>query len=179
MGSYGTGELSAAPRRRRSSPGSSGGGGRSSRNTTPPAPTEEPEPTPTTVSANYDPDLKTVVALGGGLTPDRIVQPIPEEIRDQNLSHVVKYLMGDEVASRPEDRTIVDAVQERMEAPDYRIIVNDALNLGNERMQTPLVQYLIQKTQQGEDGELKYNFADIAIVSHDEGGKPYSLEEKL
>ncbi len=190
MGSYDTGECYITPRR--SEPRDV-----APRRVQPPVPTPEPEET-TDYEDNigdrardavqnyvpptgYDPNLKTIVALGGGLTPDRIVQPVPDDVRDGTLMDVVKYLMGDEVATRTEDRAVVEAVQARMAAPDYRVIVNNTLNLGNDKMTRPLIQYLQQKEQQGEDGALKYNFTDLAIVSQDEGGMRYRprLEQRL
>ena len=159
MGSYDTGETRfrpAPPRRERTTPA------------TPPANVEDvvqPEATP-----DYDRSLKTIVALGGGLTPDRIVQPIPEEIRDGTLQGVVNYLMGAEVATRTEDIAIVEAVQARLAQNNYRVVVNQSLNLGTEALGRELGQYLNEKSQQGEDGEMKYNFADLSIVTHDEGG---------
>lgn len=170
MGSYDTGEC-YIPRRINSTPASSGP---PRRRAEPPAPREREaevsQPAQYSPSSSYDPELKTIVALGGGLTPDRIVQPVPEEVRDGDLTGVVKYLTGEDVATRAEDRTIVEAVQERMREPDYRVIINDRLNYHNEKMSTPLTTYLTQKTQAGEDGEFKYNFADIQIVTHEEGG---------
>ena len=194
MGSYDTGECSVTPEPRRSSP----------RRSTPRR--EEPAPNPVrrvpppeeetteyssvdeqaadaiehyVPAAGYDPTLKTIVALGGGLTPDRIVQPVPEDVRDGSLLDVVKYLMSDDIATRSEDRAIVEAVQERMTKDDYRVIINDSLNFHNRRMSKPLIQYLVPREQQGEDGPLKYNFADIAVVSHEEGGMPYQRQLPL
>ncbi len=179
MGSYDTGECTIMPRR-----------STSARSYTPPSRPRASEPdiedrvgeaieNYQAPSSSYDPELKTIVALGGGLTPDRIVQPVPEEVRDGDLTDVVKYMMGPEVATRPEDRTIVEAVQERMEKPNYRVIINSTLNFSNDKMSRPLVQYLNQKNQEGEDGEIKFNFADIAIVSHEEGGNMYKPLERL
>jgi len=169
MGSYDSGESytpPAPPRRRSESPAPSRGGDAIGAAARAPVP-----------QAEYDPQLKTIVALGGGLTPDRIVQPVPEEIRDGTLRDVVKYLMGDSVATRSEDRAVVEAVQSRMAAANYRLIINSTLNVSNSRLDDSLIKYLTVKTHQGEDGDLKFNFADIAIVSHDEGGLP--LEYRL
>jgi hypothetical protein len=184
MGSYDTGEVSIAPRRARepepeltervSTPAASA-----------PAPAMDDRVTEAyragrRATSAYDPQLKTIVALGGGLTPDRIVQPLPDDVRDGNLMDVVKYLMGDQVATTSSDRAVAEAVQARMSRQDYRVIVNNTLNLGAAKMTKPLIEYLVQKTQQGEDGELKFNFADVAIVSHDEGGmKAYRMNKPL
>ena len=180
MGSYDTGECHISPRR--STPPRSAPAPASTPRVPEPANMEEraAEAVESYVpSAAYDPELKTIVALGGGLTPDRIVQPVPDEVRDGSLTDAVKYLMGEDVATRSEDRAVAEAVQARMSAADYRVIVNNTLNLGNDKMSRPLTSYLQQKAQQGEDGELKFNFADIAIVSHDEGGLRYQRQVPL
>ncbi len=64
---------------------------------------------------------------------------------------------------------------------DYRVIVNETLNLSNSRMDDTITRYLGIKEQNAEDGPIKFNFADIAIVSHDEGGQLYQTPplEKL
>jgi hypothetical protein len=117
------------------------------------------------------------------LTPDRIVYVIPvdvvepEEGRYGTIREIVKYLISPEIATRPEDQTIVDAVKGRMEAPDYRLIINSTLNVHNDRIDDAINNYLYQKDQEGDEGNVKFNFADIAIVTHDEGGK--GLEYRL
>lgn len=165
MGSYDTGESSSFPRSPRNRIRRELGDVTEHR--------ETPGP-----STEYDATLKTIVAIGGGLTPDRIVQPIPNDIRDGSVQSVVEYLTKSDIATTSADRAVVEAIQARMEKTDYRLIVNEALNLDNEKIAMPVVQYLRQRTQQGEDGELKFNFADIAIVSHDEGGVAYQKTQK-
>ena len=182
MGSYDTGECNITPRR-------------SYRSYDPPSrptpPPSEEDSTPiedrieeamtnyTPTNSEYDPDLKTIVSLGGGLTPSRIVQPLPEEVKEGSIREVVKYLMSDEVAGQ-ENQSIVDAVRSRMSQRNYRLVINSSLNLGNDKI---ITDYLQIKTQQGEEDEIKFNYADVAIVSHDEGGnkkpKAYTLEGKL
>jgi hypothetical protein len=151
------------------------------RRTAVPKPIEESassENTRRRVNTEYDPALKTIVALGGGLTPDRIVYPLTEDVVKGNLSEVVKYLTESSVATRSEDRAIVEAIRNRMEKADYRVIINQTMNKHNEVMgRDTIMEYLGHKEQDAEDGKIKFNFADIAIVSHDEGGRP--LEYRL
>ncbi|MBW2993104.1 hypothetical protein KY317_00850 [Candidatus Woesearchaeota archaeon] len=162
MGSYDTGESFSRPRPAEREP-------REPRTRVPGRAEELPDVVDQ--QSNYNSEYKTIVALGGGLTPDRIVHPLPEDVIGGDLTSVVKYLTGDDIAERSEDRAIVEAIRNRMQSADYRVIINETLNFHNNRMTTPLTKYLVEKTQEGEDGEIKYNFADLAIVSHDEGGR--------
>jgi len=132
----------------------------------------------TPTNSNYDPNNKTIVALGGGLTPSRIVQPLPDEVRDGTIREVVKYLMSDDIAVNAVDKSIVDAINSRMTKANYRLIINETANKFNSEMDAPMVKYLRQQEKQGAEGTIKYNFADIAIVSHEEGGSP-ELEYRL
>lgn len=180
MGSYDTGEVEVAPRTREHRPEPRAP---EPRETAPYVPrstsTRSSGPTGDSPTNNYDPGLKTIAALGGGLTPDRIVQPIPETVRDGSLREVVKYLTGDDVASRPEDKAIAEAVRARMGQNNYRIIVNGVQNVSSSRIEDRVAPYFTLKEQRGEDGPIKYNFVDLAIVSHDEGGRAYSTLDRL
>ena len=179
MGSYDTGECNIMPGRigsydtAETNPRSS----RLSSTVRRPVSTQAP-PDPRPYQETYDPSLKTVVSLGGGLTPDRIVQPVPEEVQGKSINEVVQYLMDPEIATRSEDVAIVEAIEDRMQKNDYRVIINDSHNFGNDRMADRLTPYLSIKEQQRDDGALMYNYCDIAIVSHEEGGT-YSTLEKL
>ncbi|MBT5021231.1 hypothetical protein HOK51_04310 [Candidatus Woesearchaeota archaeon] len=130
------------------------------------------------VNPDYDGSLPTLVALGGGLTPSRIVKKIPDEIKEGKLIQVVKYLINEEVLSTEDDVTVAEAVKQRMDRADYRAIINAFHNYHNDKLRTDdLSSYLQRKERQTEEGTTYINFCDIAIVSHDEGGK--GLEEKL
>ena len=184
MGSYDSTESSIVPNtssppprqttpRRRSAPASP----------SMPAPASPPAPA-TTPQSSYDPEYKTIIALGGGLSPNRIVAPIPDTVRDGDIGMVIKYMMSDDVVVTTDDRitaenrSIADAVQERMGKSDWRLVINEALNyLGSSKVREPIVNYLTVKTQQGEDGTMKFNYADLAVLSHEEGGK--SLDYRL
>ena len=128
----------------------------------------DPRPAP---EASYDRGLKTIVSLGGGLTPDRIVYPVPEDVRDGSLQQMVDYLVNPHVATRTEDRAIVEAVQNRMQRPGYRMILNHTMNVGSDQLTNPAGGYLRERELDGEDGPMKFNALDIAIVSQDEGGR--------
>ena len=79
-----------------------------------------------------------------------------------------------------EEMTIADAVRQRMQASDYRGIINNRFNYRNDRLQTDLLKtYLIGDQRDTEGGPIKFNKADIAIVSHDEGGRKYYTIDKL
>ncbi|MBT7902354.1 hypothetical protein HN587_00715 [Candidatus Woesearchaeota archaeon] len=178
MGSYDTSE-SYTPRRSFSG----GSGGESSRGSSRPSVPLRTSAAPPTTSSEpalnqYDPDLPTIVALGGGLTPSRIVKKLPDEVKTGKLIDAVNYLIKDEVLATKEEIAVAEAVKERMQAPDYRAIINEFYNYHNERLQTDeLSTYLQEKDRQTEAGSTKINFCDIAIVSHDEGGR--SLEERV
>ena len=173
MGSYDTGEVSynrrSTPTRTRTSSDSGGSGSARAR----------PSATPR-ITSDYDPDMKTIVALGGGLTPDRIVKPVPTElVRDGSLQQVIDYMMGDEVATTTNDRAIAEEVRSRMQRSDYRLIVNEVNNLAAGSIGDQVTGYTQQKTQNTEDGEVKFNYVNLAVVSHDEGGRPYRSLDSL
>jgi len=161
MGSYDTGESMSLP-------SFTGGRARVPQRSTPDPNLEEN--VNESQESSYDSNLKTIVTLGGGLTPDRIAYVLPEEVREGTLQASIDYLMSPEVAVRSEDRSIAEAVEQRMGQNGWRVIINDSLNLGSEAMTQPLSQYLVKKESQTEDGQLEYNTSDLAIVSHDEGG---------
>jgi len=113
----------------------------------------------------------TLIALGGGLTRARIVKKVDAEYITKPVIDVIKYLISDDVAATKEEKNIADAVKERMSRSDYRAIINEFYNFHNERLHTDnLDTYLLTKERQSEGGVSKYNYADIAIVSHEEGG---------
>ena len=179
MGSYDTSETYTPPPRRTFSGGGTGSGGGSRR--TPPAiggggsvpPASTPPP-----QSDYDPSLPSIVALGGGLTPSRIVKKVPDEVKEGKLIDVINYMIRAEVTSTKEEIAIAEAVRQRMGAADYRGIINQFYNYHNEKLRTDdLSTYLQRKERQTEEGTTHINFCDIAIVSHDEGGK--DLDEIL
>lgn len=137
-------------------------------------------PTPDT-SPGYDTSVKTIVALGGGLTPDRIVHPIPSNLR--TINEVIGYLKSPEVAQTSDERAIVEAINSRMGRSDYMVILNQSMNYGNSRLNDGIGSYLERKSHNLEDGTtMPFNYLDVAIVSHDEGGikKMYGgLEKRL
>ena len=143
-----------------------------------PRPSEETEPTH---AAEIDYEKPTLVSLGGGLTPARIVKKIDMSYIRKPAIDVVNYLISDEVATTKEEKNIADAVRERMGRSDYRAIINDHFNYHNDRLRTDLLKdYIVVKDRETEGGTLKYNFTDIAIVTHEEGGnkKMSDLEKK-
>jgi hypothetical protein len=164
---------------------SSGGG--STRRSAPAASAAPPIPQPADdqgqVAGGYDASLPIMVALGCGLTPSRIVKKLSEEMKEYSLKEVVKYMISPEVATEPSERAIVEGIEQRMGRPDYRIIVNRVIgwtvqpyNLHNSRLDTDkLGQYLHPKDEQFDDTTITLNYADLAIVSREEGG----LLEKL
>ncbi len=163
MGSYDTGDYSPSsytpPRRE--------------------TPRREEEPPET---SNYDASLPILIALGGGLTPRRIVKKLvpPEEYQGKHLIEIIKYIISPEVSATEDEISIAEMVRVRMEKPDYRAIINDLYNVPNERLREDTMnQYLISKERETESGPIPFNYLDLAIVSHDEGGRRKSLEEKL
>jgi hypothetical protein len=134
-----------------------------------------------TPEPDMDYDRPTLVSVGGGLTPARIVKKVDTSYLKKPTIEVINYLISDEVATTKEEKNIADAVRERMTKPDYRAIINDFYNFHNERLHSDhLKEYLTTKERQSEGGTLKYNFTDIAIVTHEEGGnkKMGDLEKK-
>lgn len=128
-----------------------------------------------------DPELPTYVGVGGGLSNRRIVTKLPQELNGQtpgenSLVQIIKYAISPEVATSDADQTVVEDVRERIELPDCRLLINNpaglgqAYNLGKEHLQDRLAGYLVQKAQRTGTGEVKVNFCDIAVVTHDEGG---------
>jgi hypothetical protein len=132
-------------------------------------------------SPDMDYDRPTLVSVGGGLTPARIVKKVDTAYLRKPAVEVVNYLISDEVATTKEEKSIADAIKDRMSKPDYKAIINDTYNFHNERLRTDLLkEYLVTKERQSESGNLKYNFTDIAIVTHEEGGtKMGDLEKKI
>lgn len=155
------------------------------------APTEEVHQEYQAAPAN--PELPTYVAVGGGLSNRRIVTKLPQDLQGETpaesiLVKIVKYVISPEVATSDSDRTIVEDVRERIEMPDSRLLINNppglgqSYNLGREHLQDKLGLYLVAKAQRTGSGDVSVNFADIAIVTHDEGGhsKHYrALEERI
>jgi hypothetical protein len=176
MGSYDTGETYTPPRRnipREETSGNSGNSGTgASRN-------YEVQASTTPTNAPYE-GAPLLIALGGGLTPSRIVKKVPEEFADKTLYDVVKYMLATENLVSNEETTIADAVRQRMQASDYRGIINNRFNYHNDRLKTDLLKtYLIGDERTTEGEPVKFNRTDIAIVSHDEGGRKYRTIDKL
>jgi hypothetical protein len=155
--------------------------------------TPEPAaPSPRPAAEEADPALPTYVAVGGGLSNRRIVTKLPtdfggESPYESTLQKVVKYVISPEVATSPADAAVVDAVKERIELPDFRLLINntpglgEAYNLaGREAFPQKLEEYLVKKSQRTASGTVDVNFCDIAVVTHDEGGnKPYMTIDRL
>jgi hypothetical protein len=131
------------------------------------------------MSTYYD-GAPLLISLGGGLTPSRIVKKIPEEFVSKTLYDVVKYMLDPEKMNSNEETTIADAVRQRMGASDYRGIINSRFNYHNDKLKADVLKtYLIGDERDTEGGPIKFNKADIAIVSHDEGGRKYYTLDKL
>jgi len=174
MGSFDTGETSSVPWREREE--------RPRRETQAARPAPRPTPEPVNEPERaYEPGLKTIVGLGAGLTPDRIVYTVPENVRDGSLRTAVEYLMSDGVAVRPEDRAVAEAVRTRLQGAGFRVVINNVHNIAGSALDQPIEPYLTIKEQRGEDGQIRYNYAEIAVVTQDEGGIPRrpSLEALL
>ena len=183
MGSYDTGEVISRPSR------SSDSSTRSRTSRSRATPRDPPEPrgytppmpndsTEVERDASIDYERATLVAVGGGLTPARIVKKVVSDYITKPLIEVVNYLISDEVATTKEEKNIVDAIQERMRQSDYRVIINDFYNFHNERLHTDTLEdYLVTKEREAEGGAYKYNFTDLAIVTHEEGGRKYRKKE--
>ncbi|MBN2051879.1 hypothetical protein JW756_00065 [Candidatus Woesearchaeota archaeon] len=182
MGSYDTGEVISRPSRstRDTSESPSSRSSSDSRSRSTPASSGYHAPAPNDSArverdASVDYERATLVAVGGGLTPARIVKKIDRAYLQKPMIETVEYLISDEVATTKEEKNIVDAIKERMRRTDYRAIINDFYNFHNERLKTDTLEnYLITKEREAEGGTYKYNYADIAIVTHEEGG----LEKK-
>jgi hypothetical protein len=180
MGSYDTSEVVSRPSRE-SSPSRETTSQRStSRSTSPPSEPNYAAPRPNDSAqaqrdASVDYERATLIAVGGGLTPARIVKKIDNSYITKPMIETVNYLISDEVATTKEEKNIVDAIKERMRRQDYRVIINDFYTFHNERLNTDTLEaYLVTKDREAEGGTYKYNYADLAIVTHEEGG----LEEK-
>ena len=177
MGSYSTSEVSSAPRSIRQSyespTGGSSGSGRSARPARPRLETEAP----TSPQQGIDATLPTIISLGGGLSTMRIVKKVPEQVKTADVTATVQYLMGE--ASTPEETAVKEQVRERMAKSDYRFIINSQYNLANTATTGPASTYF-KTTHREVDGQrVPFNILDIAIVSHEEGGRARTLEERL
>jgi len=117
---------------------------------------------------------------------------MPEEIegsapKDLSLVAIMRYMTAPELQDSDVDRTVVDAVRERMELADCRVLVNNPAglgtpyNLGKEHLEDSLQGYLILKDQQTGSGAIQVNFCDVTIITHDEGGKQkyQTLEQRI
>lgn len=150
---------------------------------------EPPEEAQTdNVAQGMDPSNPTYVAVGGGLSQQRIVAKLPQEMygaapEEASLAQIVKYMISPDIATSDVDKTVVDDVKERLELPDCRLLVNNVAGLGERynlekrHLEDKLGQYLVTKRQQTSNGTVEVNFSDIAIVTHDEGG--YQRLEQL
>ena len=202
MGSYDTGEYDYRPRRRISegsgssnssssgSSSSSSSSSGSSRRTTSSSSSSNANqggtqnapavnrPAPQT---NYDASLPTIAALGGGLSPARIVKELPVDVKEKSIKDVIDYLMSAEVVSTKEETRIVTEIQRRQGQNNYRVVVNNFHNLYNSKLPTEIVTAHYQKKERRtSSGNKSINFIDMAIISHDEGGKDsaYNLEKR-
>jgi len=132
------------------------------------------------VNDTYNVGAPLLISLGGGLTPSRIVKKLPEDYESKTLLEVVKYMISPDNLSTNEETSIAEAVKERMNASDYRGIVNNRFNYHNDRLRTEVLKnYLIGEERETEGGPIKFNKADLAIVSHDEGGTYQTLDKLL
>jgi hypothetical protein len=166
MGSYDTGETYTPTRR--------------STERTSERETSRPTEQASTPQASYEAGAPILISLGGGLTPSRIVKKLPEEYEAKTLLEVVKYMINPDNLVTTEENAIADAVRDRMRMDNYRAIINNRYNFHNERLRTDVLQtYLNKDTRETEGGTVVFNRADMAIVSHDEGGKNYITLDRL
>ncbi|MCB9359269.1 hypothetical protein H6503_05020 [Candidatus Woesearchaeota archaeon] len=128
-----------------------------------------------------DLELPIYVSVGGGLSNQRIVKKLPGEVGgaaayDATLQTIVKYVISPDVATADLEVTVAEAVKDRLEMPDCRLLINNQAgfgqpyNLGREHLEDKLQTYLVQKEQRTGNGPVKINISDIAVVTHDEGG---------
>ena len=191
MGSYDTSEYTYTPRRQvsetRPDPAPSVPMPRRSESSTPPAPQQSQGGTRNAPAYNrpapqaaYNPGVPTIAALGGGLTPARIVKELPPEIREKSIKEIADYLMSAEVVSTKEESAIVEAIKDRQSRADYRAVVNNFYNLHCSKLPSEAgPSYYQAKEIRNEGGSKSVNFLDIAIISHDEGGRGSSRLEKI
>jgi hypothetical protein len=133
-----------------------------------------------TIQSTYNIGALLLVSLGGGLTPSRIVKKIPEEFAENTISDVVEYMLSPSNLTSNEEIAIADAVSQRMRATDYRGIINNKFNYANNKLHEDILKtYLVGDERTNEQGTIKFNKADLAIVSHDEGGRKYYTIDKL
>jgi hypothetical protein len=133
-----------------------------------------------TIQSTYNIGALLLVSLGGGLTPSRIVKKIPEEFAEKTISDVVEYMLSPSNLTSNEEIAIADAVSQRMRATDYRGIINNKFNYANNKLHEDILKtYLVGDERTNEQGTIKFNKADLAIVSHDEGGRKYYTIDKL
>jgi len=178
MGSYDTGEVISRPSRPTRETSESPSRSSERRSTPEAAGYHAPAPNDSAAverDTSIDYERATLVAIGGGLTPARIVKKVDAGYIKRPLIDVVNYLITDEVATTKEEKNIVDAIKERIRRSDYRVIINDFYNFHNERLRIDTLEnYLVTKEREAEGGTYKYNYTDMAIVTHEEGG----LEKK-
>ena len=168
MGSYSTAEVSSAPRSIRSSYGGNPTGGSSTPTTRPRLNTE----VPTRSQSNVDATLPTIISIGGGLSTMRIVKKVPDEIKTGEISGTVQYLLGE--ASTPEEIAVKEQVRERMTKADYRLVINSQYNLSNTATTGPTSTYFKPTHREVDGNRVQFNILDIAIISHEEGGRTQS-----
>jgi len=171
MGSYSTAEVSSGPRSIRESYSGSGGSPR-------PTPRLETE-APTVTRQDVNAALPTIMALGGGLSTSRIVKKVPDEVKVAGIGEAVRYLLG--AATSPEELAVKEQVEQRMGRADYRFVINSQYNLHNSgATASPVRTYFKPSTREVDGQRVQLNMVDLAIISHEEGGRAEkTLESRL
>jgi len=120
--------------------------------------------TPRAEAADYS--LPTYVGVGGGLSNRRIIKKMPQDLQgetpyESNLVKVIKYMISPEVAATDQDQVVEQAVRERIELSDCRLLINNPAgleppyNLGKEHLQDTLGTYLVKKHKEQEQAVLR------------------------
>jgi hypothetical protein len=138
-------------------------------------------PTPSG-SASFNPDLKTIVELGGGLGKTYITKVIPPEVLsngDGTLRGVLDYMV-EQAPLEGHERGIKDMVGERLGMNDHRVIYNDRRTTERQTLEQTVKDsgVFYAKTISSETGPVTFNYLRMAIVTHDEGGREqrYALD---
>ncbi|MFC1697989.1 hypothetical protein ACFL1H_06625 [Nanoarchaeota archaeon] len=164
--SYGFGGYSAPSPSRSSSS--------SSRSSTPVRVSSPPRPRPqSSPEVVIDPDTGNNIyfAIGGGLSPSRIVKKMEktDQVWNGSISNLVDYVIGHQETD--EDRMVVQTIENRREKDDYMVIING----GEAEANTYLSGNVCDNTVTRQRGTVEFPFIDISIVSAEEGG----LENKV
>ncbi len=124
------------------------------------------------ITPEFDPELKTIVELGGGLSSSYITRTIPPDVmEDGNLSiaGIVDYMIN-ETSIQGSEVTIKDNVVERLGQHNHMVMYNERQPTGGSTL-TQTVSQSDRFYQEEIAGAAPFNYLKLAILTHEEGGR--------